>query len=228
MRFSRSWWAGSLPTVCWRRWRRGVRRKAPTPLLLWWAHEGDMRHSWLAWLLAALGAGTTSLAAAAVAAPHAGAPTAQTPAQWRSFDLLLDLQNLPRAYTCRELWQRSDELLLALGARHYPQILVYHCGATPEESSRSPQVQLQFQLPQALSPSQSRYADVTVVRRTIVLSPRQLPSFTAADCGLLKQLSSELFPQTPVRVVGAPLECPAPGAARPRYALEVETLMPRS
>src|SRR5579871_1585133 len=173
-----------------------------------------MRHPWLPWLLAALGAGTT-LAAAAVAAPSAGAPAAQTPAQWRSFDLLLDLQNLPRAYTCRELWERSDELLLALGARHYPQILVYHCGATPEESSRSPQVQLQFQLPQALTAPQSRYANVTAVRRTIVLSPQQLPSFTAADCGLLKQLSSELLPQTPVRAVGAPLECPARGGAQP-------------
>jgi len=183
------------------------------------------RYLRVAWLLVGLAAASAVHAATAA---RGSAAAAQTPAQWRAFDLLLDLQNLPRAYTCRELWQRSDELLLALGARHYPQILVYHCGATREESSRSPQVQLQFQLPQALSPSQSRYADVTVVRRTIVLSPRQLPSFTAADCGLLKQLSSELFPQTPVRVVGAPLECPAPGAARPRYALEVETLMPRS
>src|SRR5579864_5546095 len=228
MRFSRSWWAGSLPTVCWRSSRRRAKRVERMRHLPPWAHEADMSHPRVAWLLAALGAGATAHAAAAVAAPGAQARAAQTAAQWRSFDLLLDLQNLPRRYTCRELWERADELLLALGARHYPQILVYHCGATPEESSRSPQVQLQFQLPQALTAPQSRYANVTAVRRTIVLSPQQLPSFTAADCGLLKQLSSELFPQTPVRVVGAPLECPAPGAARPRYALEVETLMPRS
>jgi hypothetical protein len=195
-----------------------------------WAHEADMSHARVAWLLAALGAGATGFAAAAaVAAPGASAPAAQTPAQWRSFDLLLDLQNLPRAYTCRELWERADELLLALGARQYPQILVYHCGATPEESSRSPQVQLQFQLPQALTASQSRYADMTAVRRTIVLSAGKLPSFTAADCGLLQQLSSELFPPTPLRVVGRPLECPAANATPPpRFALEVEALIPKS
>jgi hypothetical protein len=174
------------------------------------------------WLLAALGAATT----AAFAAPAATAPT---PAEWRSFDLLLDLQNLPRAYTCRELWQRTDELLLALGARHYPQILVYRCGATAAESSRSPQVQLQFQLPQALSPSQTRYAEVTAVRRTIVLSAGKLPSFTAGDCGLLQQLSSELVPATPLRVIGRPLECPAASAAETRrFALKVEALIPKS
>lgn len=191
------------------------------------------RWAWLAWLLAALGVAANAVGApgasrSGAAAPAAQTPAAQTLAQWRSFDLLLDLQDLPRAYTCRELWQRSDELLLALGARHWPQILVYHCGATPAQSSRSPRVQLQFQLPLALTAAQSRYADVTAVRRTIRLTPAQLPSFTGADCGLLKQLSSELLPATPVRVVGAPLECSAAGAARPGFALEVEALIPRS
>lgn len=179
-----------------------------------------------AWLLAVLGAASSAITPASV--PRASGTASPTRAQWRSYDLLLDLSELPRAYTCRELWQRADELLLALGARHYPQILVYHCGATPARSSRSPSVQLQFQLPQALSASQSRYADVTAWPRTVLLAPGTLPSFTAADCGLLEEISSRVFPATPLRVVGTPLACPAPGTARAPFALEVQALLPRS
>jgi hypothetical protein len=186
-----------------------------------------MRHPAVraAWLLLALGAAAVSIAASA---PARSSAAAAAPAQWRSFDLLVDLEGLPRAYTCDELWYRFRDLLLAIGARPYPQILVYRCGTTPAESTRSPSVQLQFQLPDALPASDSRYADVSVVRRTIRLAPGRLASWTGADCELLKQVSAELLVALPVRVLGTPLECPAPGAPPARFALEVQALIPRS
>jgi hypothetical protein len=174
------------------------------------------------WLLVALGA------AAAGAAPARGStpPAAAASAQWRSFDLLLDLHDLPRAYSCDELWYRFRDLLLAIGARPFPRILAYRCGKTPALSSRAPSLQLQFELPEALPVSDSRYADVSAVRSTVRLAPGRLHSWTSADCELLKQAGSQLLPALPVHVVGAPLECPAPGGAR--FALEVRALIPHS
>ncbi len=163
----------------------------------------------------------TAVAAAATTAPG-------SPAEWRSFDVLVDFSDLPQRYTCNELWYRLHDLLLAIGARHYPQIFTFNCGTTRAASSRSPSVRLEFQLPRALSAADARYADVPVVRGTVRLAPGTLRSYTGEDCELLRQLSTLLLPSLPVRPVGAALTCPAPGAARHSYALEVQALIPRS
>lgn len=178
-------------------------------------------------LAAALGVmaadgGTTAPARPRTAAADAG------PAEWRAYDLLVDLTDLPRPYTCNELWYHLHDLLLAIGARHYPQIYTYHCGTTRASSSRSPSVQLQFQLPRQLSAADARYADVPVVRATVRLAPGILHSYKPEDCELLKELSTLLLPSLPVHPLGAGLTCPAPGAARRTYALEVQALIPRA
>ncbi len=168
---------------------------------------------------------------AATAVPAAGAPAAgaATPAEWRSWDLIVNLQDLPQAYTCDELWYRFHDLLQALGARPDMQILTYHCGSTRAQATRSPSVQLQFELPNPLSESQARYADMSAVRTTVRIGPGQPHSFTAEDCELLKQVNSQLLVALPVRVVGASLSCPAAGgAARHPFALRVQTLLPHS
>jgi hypothetical protein len=140
----------------------------------------------------------------------------------------VDFKDLPRAYTCDELWYRLQDLLVAIGARPYPQIVPYHCGPTAAASSRSPSVELQFQLPQALSAADARYADVPVVRATVRLAPGSLRSYTGEDCELLKQLSTLLLPALRVQLVGPGLTCPVASAARRSYALEVQALIPRS
>lgn len=177
-------------------------------------------------VLVALGAAAH---AATLAPAHSGAAAAGAgPAEWRTYDLLVDFKNLPRPYTCNELWYRLQDLLVAIGARHYPQILTYHCGSTPVASSRSPSVELQFQLPRALSAADARYADVAVVRATVRLAPGALHSYTEEDCELVRQLSTLLLPSLPVHVVGAGLTCPASGAARHPFALEVQALIPHA
>jgi len=167
-------------------------------------------------------------AATGAAARETLTAAAAGPAEWRSFDLLVDLESLPRPYTCTELWYRLRDLLLAIGARPDLRIVPYHCGPTRAESSRSPSVELQFRLPRALPAADARYADVPVVRATVRLAPGTLRSFTEEDCELLRQLATLLLPALPVHPLGAGLSCPAPGAARHSFALEVQTLMPRS
>jgi hypothetical protein len=172
---------------------------------------------------------TAALVAAAAAAPAraAVAGAAGSPAEWRSFALIVDFTDLPRRYTCNELWYRLHDLLLAIGARPYPQIDTFHCGTTPAASSRSPSVQLQFQLPRALAAADARYAQFPVISTTVRLAPGTMRSFTAQDCELLRQLGTLLLPELPVHRVGAGLTCPG-GAARQSFALEVRALIPRS
>lgn len=175
-----------------------------------------------------------ALGAAALCAliltPVSGAAADSRPgstfAQWRSWNLLVELRDLPRAYTCNELWYRFRDVLMAIGARPFPQVLAYRCGKTAATSTRSPSVQLQFQLPDPLPQSQSRYADVSVERSTVQLGPGKVPSFTAADCELLRQMNDKLLAALPVRVVGT-LNCPA-ASANERFALEVQALLPHS
>ncbi len=186
------------------------------------------RRSALAVAFATVLAATAAQAATAAPARTSTAAADAGPAEWRSYDLLVDLTDLPRPYTCNELWYRLHDLLLAIGARHYPQIYTYHCGKTRAASSRSPSVQLQFQLPRALGPADTRYADVPVVRATVRLAPGTLRSYQPEDCELLRQLSTQLLPSLPVHPVGAGLTCPAPGAAPHSYALEVQALIPRA
>lgn len=173
---------------------------------------------------AALG---TAAAAAAVAAPtpSAGAAGAGSPAEWRSFDLLVDFTGLPQRYTCNELWYRLHDLLLALGARPYPQIFTFHCGTTRATSSRSPSVHLEFRLPRPLPAADARYEQFPATRATVRLGPGTLRSFTAGDCELLRQLETLLLPELPVHPLGERLACPA-GAARHPFALEVQALIP--
>jgi hypothetical protein len=177
-------------------------------------------------LFVAAGAHAATALPAAAASAAAGAAA---PAEWRSWDLIVDLQDLPQAYTCDELWYRFHDLLQVLGARPDMQILTYHCGSSHAQATRSPRVQLQFELPNPLSESQARYADMSAVRTTVRIGPGQPHSFTAGDCELLKQINSQLLAALPVRVVGARLSCPAAGgAARQPFALRVQTLVPHS
>jgi hypothetical protein len=180
------------------------------------------------WLIAALAAAAVCTA---LAAPAQGAATdarqAASQAAWRPFDVYVELHALPRAYTCTELWYRFHDVLMAIGARPYPKIVTFQCGNTAATSGRSPSVQVQFQLPDALPASLSKYADITVQHATVALAPGKLPSFTSADCELLRQMNTRLLAALPVHVSGE-VRCAAPGARPERYALEVQALLPHS
>jgi hypothetical protein len=189
--------------------------------------QSDMRRAAARWLLVALGGAALGVAALMPASGGAADSRTDAPvAQWRAWNLLVELHDLPRAYTCNELWYRFRDVLMAIGARPFPQVLPYRCGATAAVSTRSPSVQLQFQLPDPLPQSLSRYADVAVERSTVRLAPGKVPSFTAADCELLRQMNDKLLAALPVRVVGT-LTCPA-ASSNERFALEVQALLPHS
>jgi hypothetical protein len=157
-------------------------------------------------LLLLLGMSAVTAARSATTA----APT-PAPAEWRSYDVLVRLQGLPRTYSCDELWYKFRDLLRTLGARAYMTITPYHCGVVGGGPAASPSVQLQFQLPWALSAAAVRYAQTSVIDETVQLAPGSPPTLQAGDCELLKQLRSTLFATLPLKITAADFSCVAGG-----------------
>jgi hypothetical protein len=143
--------------------------------------------------------------------------TAGQPALWRTYDMIVNLQNLPRTYTCDQLWYEFHGILLRLGAWPYSiNILPYHCSPTPAADMKSPDVQVRFQLPFFLTGAAAKWAPAKAVERTIRLSPGQPKTLQSSDCQLMQQISRTLLASIPVRVEGQHFDCSAP----PRRAAE--------
>ena len=98
-----------------------------------------MRRAAILLLILPLAGGAPALADAA--------RSAAVPAEWQTFDVLVDFENLPRTYSCGELWYRFRDVLLQLGARAYMTITPYDCGYLGGGAARSPHVEVKFQLP---------------------------------------------------------------------------------
>jgi hypothetical protein len=148
---------------------------------------------------------------------HATA-SAVRPAEWQTFDILVDFQNLPRTYSCDDLWYKFRDVLQKLGARAYMTITPYHCGYVGGGRARSPRVEVKFQLPRPLHGADIRYAQMSVVDKSVRLSPGSPRSLDSQDCEFAKQLDNTFFPALPVRVETADFRC---SAAKPYYALVV-------
>jgi hypothetical protein len=164
-------------------------------------------------------------APAASTAPAASAAAGATaaPATWHAYGLLIDLQNLPKTYSCDDLWYKFRDLLLELGARPYMTITPFHCGAPRRGEERSPSVELKFQLPEPLHGTATRYASISAVTRTLHVEPGSPRSFGAGDCELVRQLQGTLFAALPVHVTAARFSCtPARAEAARSYALTLE------
>jgi len=161
-----------------------------------------------------------SVAAAHAAVPaHPSSDAAAQPAAWLQHDLIVSLHNLPKTYSCNDLWYKFRDVLLEIGARADYKILPYDC------DSRSPQVQLNFMLPQALAPAQKQYADLNATPKTVELQPGKPSTLKASDCDLVSQMNSYLFPAIPLKVVSAQLECKATGKPKP-FEMSIAALTP--
>jgi hypothetical protein len=144
--------------------------------------------------------------------------TATRPAVWFPHDLIIDLQNLPKRYSCDDLWYKFRDVLLTIGARPDMRIFPYEC------NTRSPRVHLQFSLPQPASGAWLKNASLQATSETKRLEPGHPRSLDAADCALLQQVKDTLLPALPVRVVSYRLTCSAPTSSHPRFYLSVQTL----
>ncbi len=145
----------------------------------------------------------------------AGAASAE-PAEWRTYDLLVDFQDLPRTYSCDELWYKFRDVLRQLGARPYMTLTPYDCGYVGGGEARSPHVEVKFQLPQPLQGAATRYAQLSVVNQPVRLAPGAPRSLQAADCEFVRQLQGTLLAGLALHVTVADFNC---SAAHPSFAL---------
>jgi len=157
------------------------------------------------------------------AAPIAAQPQLAT---WMEHIMLVKLQNLPKNYSCYDLWYKFRDVLQKIGARPDWKITTHGCFFSGDAPARSPQVELRFYLPQALSPAQARWADVKAVSRTMSLRAGDGGShgLDNSDCELLKQINDELLPALPVHVLDARLDCGSPAQRHHGYLVSVQAL----
>jgi hypothetical protein len=148
------------------------------------------------------------------------------PARWRPYALIVDLSDLPKDYSCDDLWYKFRDVLTSLGANRQMTVTPYRCGHVKGEAMRSPRVELFFKLPEPLTAKQASWHDLYASSAKVKLEPGMPRSFTDSDCELMRQIKDVLLPALPARVVAYRLPCEAPSRHRPDFSLTVQTLKP--
>jgi hypothetical protein len=159
-------------------------------------------------------------------AQTAAAPPVGQPAVWRPHDLIVGLHDLPRQYSCDDLWYKFRDILLALGARADTKILVYRCAGRIDAAARSPSLHLQFSTPELVKGAQARWAEIEATPETISLSPGKPASLQDLDCELMRQIKEGLLPELVERIVSFDLACAAPKPSRWAFNVTVQALTP--
>jgi hypothetical protein len=181
--------------------------------------KSNFRTLALASLLVASTVGSAASPAAAVAQLAA----------WARHDMVIRLRNLPKRYSCDDLWNKFHEVLLSLGARPDMRILADQCKQTGYEGGFSPSVRLTFDTPQAVQGSRVGLSDFHAITAKVHLEPGQPQALDASDCELLRQMKNSWIAMLSDRVIDYRMACglPAPlhGAAA-RFSLSVEALIP--
>ena len=134
---------------------------------------------------------------------------ALTPAEWKSYDVLVEFRTLPRTYSCDELWHKVRDVLLQLGARAYMTITPFDCGTSHGEEARSPSVEVKFQLPEPLRGGATQYAETTVSEQAVRLAPGTPSSLQPGDCELMRQMEDTLLAGLPVHITASAFDCTA-------------------
>jgi hypothetical protein len=161
----------------------------------------------------------TALTPAYPAGPTPATLQAAHPAAWIAHDVIVDLYNLPRRYSCDDLREKFHDVLLALGVRADVTVLASRC----ELGSRSPSVRLHFSTPERVQRASTLGAVVIDVAAPIIhLEPGYPASLTDADCELMRQMKDRLIVPISRGVLSFNLACSAPPSRGKSFSLSVQ------
>ncbi len=156
-------------------------------------------------------------------APNLGGPIGH-PAVWRQHDTIIDLQDLPQGYSCDDLWYKFHDILLALGARPDTRILAYNCSGQSGARTSVPSVHLHFSVPELVTGTLTRWADMHAAPETVRLTPGQPASLRDSDCALVRDIKDQLLGELGDTVVKFKLACNAPRSLRHPFSVTVQAL----
>jgi hypothetical protein len=144
------------------------------------------------------------------------------PAVWAPHELIVDLHDLPRHYSCDDLWYKFRGILLTLGARQDLEILPYRC------EGNSPQVQLKFSTPRPVEGANAKWSQLTAVTRTVQMVPGSPDKLDSNDCELMTQVKASLLAYLADQIVSYRLPCQQSGeAGQPAFAITLKVLVPQ-
>lgn len=145
---------------------------------------------------------------------------------WQTYDLLVNLQDLPKTYTCDDLWYAFRGILLRLGAPPATlDVTPYDCSPSPQGSLRSPRVELRAQLPAPVLPSLAKLARLRAITRTVRIGPGEPKTLKPADCRLLEQIEQTLLASLPVHVLESHFDCGAPAPRGENFSVTLRQLV---
>jgi hypothetical protein len=156
-------------------------------------------------------------------APNLGSPIGH-PAVWRQHDMIVDLQDLTHGYSCDDLWYKFHDILLALGARPDTKILAYNCSGPSGAKTSAPSVHLHFAMPELVTGTLIRWADIHAAPETVRLTPGQPASLRESDCALVRDIKDQLLGELGDTVVKFKLACNAPQSLRRPFSVTVQAL----
>ena len=167
-----------------------------------------------------------ALVVIAVLTASARAAATTQAAVWSQHALIVDLHNLPKRYTCDQLWYKFRDVLLAIGARPDLNILPYRCDRRAGSIAYSPKVELRFSTPRVVSGKEEQWAQMDVLTRSIRLEPGVPSHIDDSDCALLNQIRGTLLRSIGTTVTDFRLACQAPPESEPPFELTVKALVP--
>lgn len=147
-------------------------------------------------------------------------------AKWMPHDIIVGLRDLPKRYSCNDLWYRLRDVLLAIGARADIQILPYRCEAALGANGRSPKIHLQFETLKMMHGTQVNDSDSRAVIQTVHLAAGEPHSLDQGDCELLRQLKDTLLISLNLRIVDFNLACSVPQNVHAHFGISVQAVLP--
>jgi hypothetical protein len=160
----------------------------------------------------------------------AGASTAAVPvphnAVWAEHDLRLELQHLPRIYSCEDLSNKIHDVLQTVGARADMRISVNRCASGIDTRLVAPRAHVVFSLPLVVRGHLAWSAEFYARERTVRIEPGNPPSVDYSDCELLRQLELNLLLPASLSIEPANLTCQRLATQHAHFSLSIDALMP--
>jgi hypothetical protein len=161
---------------------------------------------------------------------QASAVSAAEPAQaayWAQHDEIDYLDNLPRLYSCDELYYKYRDVLLRLGARPGMKIYAYGCLHDGSVAAKGrPHVNLTYEVPKALPPAVSGQSGFPTKLATLHLKPGHPKSLDSGDCILVQDMRDTVLASFSSHIDTGGPNCSSTHSAHRQFDLTVQTLLP--